>query len=67
MFGKVAKVGSNVWKTPREVLAQRGFPVDTPSPPCDNGRGIMRKERNMAQFAAKWAETAFGMATPDNV
>lgn len=56
--------GRDVSRNGREGR-QRGFPVDTPSPPCDSGRGIMRKEGLMAKFAAKLAVTAFGVVTPD--
>ena len=37
-----------------------------PSPPCDNGRGIMRKERNMAKVVAKLLKVAFCMVSPEN-
>ena len=40
--------------------------MDTPPFLCDNERGIMRKERNMAKVVAKLAETAVCIVLPDN-
>ena len=40
--------------------------MDMPPPPCDTGRGIMRKERNMAKVVEKLEEVAFCMVTPNN-